>query len=123
MSIRIPNEWTHSQIQSQYIVYGNVEQFAPYIDGIAGFARNGMVEISKLQFQSLPAELAATVQVTSGIFNAPAVIILFLLTLLLIRDTQQSSLINMIIVIIKVAIIILFIVIGWQFINQHNHVL
>jgi len=121
LGMRIPYEWTHSPFQSQYIVSGNVEQFAPYIDGIAGFARNGMVEISKLQFQSLPAELAATVQVTSGIFNAPAVIILFLLTLLLIRGTQQSALINMIIVIIKVAIIILFIVIGWQFINPDNY--
>jgi APA family basic amino acid/polyamine antiporter len=58
---------------------------------------------------------------TSGIMNAPALVILLLLTLLLIRGTQESALVNMIIVFIKVAIVLLFIAVGWQFIEPANH--
>ena len=47
-----------------------------------------------------------------GIFNVPAVGILFLLTLLLIRGTQGSALVNNLIVVTKVAIVILFIIVG-----------
>jgi len=117
----IPYEWTHSPFSKQYVVTGNIEAYEQYIDKLSEYARNGMVEITKLQYESLPANLASAVQVHTGIINAPAVLILFLLTLLLIRGTQQSAIINMIIVIIKVAIIILFIVIGWQFINPDNY--
>lgn len=120
LGMRIPYEWCHSPFQSQYIIPGNVELFEPYIAGITDAARNGMVEITKTQFNALPAELASTIQIHTGIFNAPALIILFLLTILLIRGTQQSALVNMIIVIIKVAIVIMFIVIGWGFINPEN---
>jgi basic amino acid/polyamine antiporter, APA family len=58
---------------------------------------------------------------TSGIMNAPALVILLLLTLLLIRGTQESALVNMIIVFIKVAIVLIFIAVGWQFIEPANH--
>ncbi|MBL0014903.1 MAG: amino acid permease [Bacteroidetes bacterium] len=57
-----------------------------------------------------------------GIFNVPAVGILFLLTLLLIRGTQGSALVNNLIVVTKVAIVILFIILGWGFIDGANHV-
>jgi basic amino acid/polyamine antiporter, APA family len=59
---------------------------------------------------------------TTGIMNAPALIILLLLTALLIRGTQQSAAVNTIIVIIKVSIVLLFIVLGWAYINPANHV-
>jgi basic amino acid/polyamine antiporter, APA family len=57
----------------------------------------------------------------SGIFNAPALVILLLLTLLLIKGTEESATVNSIIVTIKVAIVIVFIVVGWNFINPSNH--
>ena len=56
-----------------------------------------------------------------GIMNAPALLILLLLTLLLIKGTQESAFVNALIVFIKVAIVLLFIVLGWQFINDANH--
>jgi basic amino acid/polyamine antiporter, APA family len=59
---------------------------------------------------------------TTGIMNAPALIILLLLTALLIRGTQQSAAVNTIIVVVKVSIVLLFIVLGWQYINPANHI-
>jgi basic amino acid/polyamine antiporter, APA family len=59
---------------------------------------------------------------TTGIMNAPALIILFLLTALLIRGTQQSAAVNTVIVVVKVSIVLLFIVLGWAYINPANHV-
>jgi basic amino acid/polyamine antiporter, APA family len=59
---------------------------------------------------------------TTGIMNAPALIILLLLTALLIRGTQQSAAVNTIIVVVKVSIVLLFIVLGWAYINPANHV-
>jgi basic amino acid/polyamine antiporter, APA family len=59
---------------------------------------------------------------TTGIMNAPALIILMLLTALLIRGTQQSAAVNTIIVVVKVSIVLLFIFLGWQYINPMNHV-
>lgn len=56
-----------------------------------------------------------------GIFNAPALLILFLLTALLIKGTQESATVNSIIVFIKVSIVLIFIAIGWQFVNPGNH--
>ena len=57
----------------------------------------------------------------TGTMNAPALIILLALTLLLIKGTQESALVNAVIVFIKVAIVLIFIVLGWQFINDANH--
>lgn len=56
-----------------------------------------------------------------GIFNAPALLILFLLSMLLIKGTEESATVNSIIVFIKMAIVLLFIALGWQFINPANH--
>jgi APA family basic amino acid/polyamine antiporter len=56
-----------------------------------------------------------------GIFNAPAVLILFLLTMLLIRGTKESALVNGLIVVLKTTIVLLVIGIGWGFINPANH--
>lgn len=58
----------------------------------------------------------------SGIFNAPALIILLLLSLLLIKGTEESATVNSIIVFVKVAIVLVFIAIGWGFVNPANHV-
>ncbi len=55
-----------------------------------------------------------------GIFNAPALVILFLLTLLLIKGTEESATVNMVIVVIKLSIVVLFVALGWQFINPAN---
>lgn len=56
-----------------------------------------------------------------GIINIPAVIILFIVTLILIKGMQESAMINAIIVFVKVTIVLIFIVLGWQFINESNY--
>ena len=56
-----------------------------------------------------------------GIMNIPAVIILFIVTLILIKGMQESAMINSIIVFVKVTIVLIFIVLGWQFINEANY--
>lgn len=119
----IPYEWTHSPFESLRMVTGeaNIAALEAHSAGISAGAKNGILLLTGTQYETLPPNLAGMVEVTNGIINAPALIILFLLTLLLIRGTQQSAVINMIIVIIKVAIVILFIVLGWQFINPDNH--
>jgi hypothetical protein len=65
--------------------------------------------------------MVSTVSVTSGILNAPALIILLALTLLLIKGTKESASVNAIIVFIKVAIVLVFIFVGWKFIKPENH--
>ena len=57
----------------------------------------------------------------TGIFNAPALLILLILTALLIKGTEESAVVNQVIVTIKVAIVIVFIVVGWKYINPANH--
>jgi APA family basic amino acid/polyamine antiporter len=83
--------------------------------------KNGILILSDDQFKALPADLTSVVSVTTGIMNAPALIVLLLLTLLLIKGTQESAFVNMIIVFVKVAIVLLFIAFGWQFIKPENH--
>ncbi len=56
-----------------------------------------------------------------GLFNAPALLIVFLLSALLIKGTEESAKVNMIIVIVKLAIVVAFISLGWQFINHANY--
>lgn len=58
----------------------------------------------------------------TGIFNAPALLILLLLSLLLIKGTEESAIVNAIIVFVKVAIVLIFIAIGWQYMKGENHV-
>lgn len=57
----------------------------------------------------------------TGVFNAPALLILLILTALLIKGTEESAVVNGIIVTIKVAIVIIFIAVGWKFIDPSNH--
>jgi APA family basic amino acid/polyamine antiporter len=55
-----------------------------------------------------------------GIFNIPALIIVFILTLILIKGVQESATVNAIIVVIKVTIVIVFIAVGWHFVSPAN---
>lgn len=59
--------------------------------------------------------------VTPGIINLPAIIIICLLSLLLIRGTKESALLNNILVVLKVIVVLVFIALGWGFINTANH--
>lgn len=56
-----------------------------------------------------------------GIINLPAVFIIVLMSLLLIRGTKESATVNGIIVTLKVAVVLIFIVLGWQYINNDNY--
>ena len=56
-----------------------------------------------------------------GIINLPAVFIIVLMSLLLIKGTKESAFVNSIIVTIKIAVVLIFIVLGWQYINNDNY--
>lgn len=118
----IPYEWCHSPFQTRHALTGDaLTQVTAAMPDLSKGIQNGVLLLSEEQYKSLPANLVPLVNNTSGIVNAPALIILLLLTLLLIRGTQQSAAVNAVIVFIKVAIVILFIALGWQFINPANH--
>jgi basic amino acid/polyamine antiporter, APA family len=118
----IPYEWCHSPFEKLYQVTGDaVNQVITVMPETAKSVKNGILLLSEAQFKALPANITSLVAVTSGIFNAPALIILLLLTLLLIKGSQESAFVNMIIVFVKVAIVLLFIGFGWQFIKPENH--
>ncbi|MEJ8844708.1 amino acid permease [Lacibacter sp. H375] len=118
----IPYEWCHSPFEALHKVTGDaVNQIVAVMPDAAKSVKDGVLVLSERQFEALPANLAQTVEVTKGIMNAPALIILLLLTLLLIKGSQESAFVNMIIVFVKVAIVLLFIGFGWQFIKPENH--
>jgi basic amino acid/polyamine antiporter, APA family len=118
----IPYEWCHSPFEALHRVTGDaVNQIVAVMPDAAKSVKEGVLVLSERQFEALPANLAQTVEVTKGIMNAPALIILLLLTLLLIKGSQESAFVNMIIVFVKVAIVLLFIGFGWQFIKPENH--
>jgi APA family basic amino acid/polyamine antiporter len=118
----IPYEWCHSPFESLHKVTGDaIAQITAILPEAVKSVKNGVLILSDDQFKSLPENLAGMVQVTRGMINAPALIILFLITLLLIKGSQESAFVNMIIVFIKVAIVLLFIGFGWQFIKPENH--
>lgn len=56
-----------------------------------------------------------------GIINLPAIFIVLMLSLLLIRGMKESASMNNFLVVLKVAVVILFIVLGWNFINEANY--
>jgi APA family basic amino acid/polyamine antiporter len=56
-----------------------------------------------------------------GIINLPAVFIVVLMSLLLVKGTQESAAVNAVIVGLKVTVVIIFIVLGWQYINNDNY--
>jgi APA family basic amino acid/polyamine antiporter len=119
----IPYEWCHSPFEKLYEVVGqsNIDQISAVNGSLAATAKNGVLLLSDDQYSALPANLASLVHISSGIINAPALIVLLLITLLLIKGTQESAIVNAVIVFVKVAIVIIFIAIGWQFINPANH--
>ncbi|QNA43295.1 amino acid permease [Lacibacter sediminis] len=118
----IPYEWCHSPFEALHKVTGDaVNQIVAVMPDAVKSVKDGVLVLSERQFEALPANLAQTVDVTKGIMNAPALIILLLLTLLLIKGSQESAFVNMIIVFVKVAIVLLFIGFGWQFIKPENH--
>lgn len=118
----IPYEWCHSPFESLHAASGElVGKITAAFPETAKSVKEGVLILTEDQFAKLPAELSSQVAVTSGIMNAPALLILLLLTLLLIKGTQESAMVNAIIVFIKVAIVILFIAIGWSFVKEANH--
>lgn len=56
-----------------------------------------------------------------GIINLPAVFIIVLMSLLLMKGTKESAFVNSLIVGLKIAVVIIFIVLGWQYINNSNY--
>ncbi len=118
----IPYEWCHSPFETLYKVSGDaITAINTALPETVKGVKDGVLLLSEDQFTHLPAALQGTVNQTSGMMNAPALVILFLLTLLLIKGTQESAIVNGIIVFIKVAIVLVFIAIGWGFINSENH--
>jgi basic amino acid/polyamine antiporter, APA family len=57
-----------------------------------------------------------------GIVNLPAVFIVILMSLLLMKGTEESARVNAVIVGLKVTVVVIFIVLGWQYINNSNYV-
>jgi APA family basic amino acid/polyamine antiporter len=118
----IPYEWCHSPFESLHKVTGDaITQITAIMPEAVKSVKNGVLILSDDQFKTLPENLAGMVQITRGMINAPALIILLLITLLLIKGSQESAFVNMIIVFVKVAIVLLFIGFGWQFIKPENH--
>lgn len=119
----IPYQWCHSPFEHLYKVVGqtNIDQIGAFNSSIVTTAKAGVLQLTNDQYHLLPANLASLVQVSTGIVNAPALLILLLITLLLIKGTQESAVVNAVIVFIKVAIVLIFIAVGWQFINPANH--
>lgn len=115
----IPYNLCHSPFEHAYRVAGDA--IAMFPQEIAKGAKNGMLILSEEQYNSLSESLKASVEISTGMVNLPALGILLLLTLLLIRGTQESAIVNGIIVFIKMAIVLIFIAIGWNFINPANH--
>jgi len=70
---------------------------------------------------TLPLEMTAGPW-DGGIMNLPAVFIVILMSLLLIKGTQESAFVNGIIVALKVTVVLIFIVLGWQYIDNSNYV-
>ena len=56
-----------------------------------------------------------------GIINVPAVFIVVLMSLLLIKGTRESATVNGIIVALKITVVLVFIILGWQYINNDNY--
>jgi APA family basic amino acid/polyamine antiporter len=119
---QIPYEWCHSPFESLKTVTGeSVSLITAAIPETSKSIQQGILTLSDAQFKLLTPELSKLVTVTNGIMNAPALLILLVLTMLLIKGTQESAFVNAIIVFVKVAIVLIFIVLGWQYINQDNY--
>ena len=117
----IPYEWCHSPFESiQYLTGDAMNQATALFPDLSKSIHHGKLILSGEMLEKLPS-MQGAVQTSSGIINAPALVILFMLTLLLIKGTKESAFVNAIIVFLKVAIVLVFIVIGWQFINPDHY--
>jgi len=56
-----------------------------------------------------------------GFVNLPAVFIIVLMSALLIKGTRESAVVNGIIVALKITVVLVFIILGWQYINNANY--
>lgn len=56
-----------------------------------------------------------------GIINLPAIFIIMLMSMLLIKGTKESATVNAVIVTLKVTVVLVFIILGWQYINESNY--
>jgi APA family basic amino acid/polyamine antiporter len=56
-----------------------------------------------------------------GVVNLPAVFIVVLMSLLLVKGTRESASVNAVIVGLKVIVVLIFIILGWQYINNDNY--
>jgi APA family basic amino acid/polyamine antiporter len=118
----IPYEWCHSPFEKLYQVSASVVTQIQALPGDWKGIEKGILSADQFEFLSKNYQaMVGNVNITSGIINAPALVILLALTLLLIKGTKESATVNAIIVFIKVAIVLLFIAIGWKFINPVNH--
>jgi APA family basic amino acid/polyamine antiporter len=105
----IPYEWCHSPFESiKYLTGDAMNQAIALIPDLSKSVHHGKVILSAEQMEKLPT-LAGSIQTSTGIINAPALLILFMLTLLLIKGTKESAFVNAIIVFLKVAIVLVFI--------------
>ncbi len=118
----IPYEWCHSPFEKLYQVSASVVTQIQSLPGDWKGIEKGILSADQFEYLTKNYQnIVGSVNITSGLMNAPALVILLALTLLLIKGTKESAAVNAIIVFIKVAIVLLFIVIGWKFINPANH--
>ena len=71
---------------------------------------------------TIPESISAAPE-QGGVFNLPAVVLIWLCTLLLLRGASESAKVNAIMVLIKIAVLVLFIVVGvsgWESDNLTN---
>ncbi len=68
----------------------------------------------------MPVEIANPPGVNGGIFNLPAVILVFMCCILLLRGTRESVRVNTVMVIIKIGVLIMFILMGITAFNSTN---
>jgi len=120
---KIPYAWCHSPFESLFKVsnQASITAITTSFPEFSKFIKNGVLYLSEAQYATLASPMQSMVEITQGMINAPALLILLIMTLVLIRGTQESARINAIIVFVKVAIVLLFIGIGWQFINPVNY--
>ena len=118
----IPYEWCHSPFEKLYKVSADVVSQLQALPGNWKGIEKGILSSDQFAYLSEHyTNMVSTVSVTSGILNAPALVILLALTLLLIKGTKESASVNAVIVFIKVAIVLVFIFVGWKFIKPENH--
>lgn len=118
----IPYEWCHSPFEKLYKVSADVVTQLQALSGDWKGIEKGILSSDQFAYLSKHyTNMVSSVSVTSGILNAPALVILLALTLLLIKGTKESATVNAVIVFIKVAIVLVFIFVGWKFIKPENH--